>query len=63
MLTDTANFRNPHYHRRSDTIDTIDFDFMRRVTRATAATLIDWGGRVSTDAERLSEVSFRPASR
>ena len=24
MLTDTANFRNPHYHRRSDTIDTID---------------------------------------
>lgn len=24
MLTDTANFRNPHYHKASDTIETID---------------------------------------
>lgn len=24
MVTDTANFRNPHYHRRTDTIDTLD---------------------------------------
>jgi hypothetical protein len=24
MMTDTANFRNPHYHKATDTIDTID---------------------------------------
>ena len=24
MLTDTANFRNPHYHQATDTVDTID---------------------------------------
>jgi len=46
MLTDTANFRNPHYHRRTDTIDTIDFEFLCAVSRATAAALIEWGGRV-----------------
>lgn len=27
MVTDTANFRNPHYHQPSDTVDTIDRDF------------------------------------
>jgi len=25
MLTDTAFYRNPHYHASSDTIDTLDF--------------------------------------
>ncbi len=44
MITDTANFRNPHYHRRSDTIDTIDFPFLARVARATAATAAEWAG-------------------
>jgi hypothetical protein len=33
MLTDTANFRNPHYHRRSDTVDTIDRDRYVAVVR------------------------------
>jgi len=28
MVTDTAFFRNPHYHLPSDTPDTLDFDFM-----------------------------------
>jgi Zn-dependent M28 family amino/carboxypeptidase len=28
MVTDTAFFRNPNYHLPSDTIDTLDFDFM-----------------------------------
>jgi aminopeptidase YwaD len=31
MLTDTANFRNPHYHRPTDTIETLDFTFMGRL--------------------------------
>jgi len=40
MLTDTANFRNPHYHRPTDTTDTLNFDFLQQVTQATAATLL-----------------------
>ncbi|MGD9332320.1 MAG: M28 family peptidase, partial [Desulfobacterales bacterium] len=28
MVTDGAFFRNPHYHRPSDTMETLDFDFM-----------------------------------
>jgi hypothetical protein len=31
MLTDTATFRNPHYHRSSDTPDTLDYERMSRV--------------------------------
>jgi len=26
MVTDTAPFRNPHYHRPTDRPDTIDYD-------------------------------------
>jgi Zn-dependent M28 family amino/carboxypeptidase len=42
MITDTANFRNPNYHRPSDTIDTLDFVFCRGVTRAAAAAVFEW---------------------
>ncbi len=28
MVTDSAFFRNPHYHRQSDTLQTLDFGFM-----------------------------------
>jgi aminopeptidase YwaD len=31
LLTDTAFMRNPHYHSASDTIDTLDLDFMAKV--------------------------------
>ena len=31
MVTDTSFFRNPHYHRSSDTLDTLDLDFMAKV--------------------------------
>jgi Zn-dependent M28 family amino/carboxypeptidase len=31
MITDTALFRNPHYHSPSDTLDTLSIDFMARV--------------------------------
>lgn len=41
MLTDTANFRNPHYHKSTDTIDKLDFQFMNRVIRATLSTAIE----------------------
>jgi hypothetical protein len=28
MVTDSAFFRNPHYHLPSDTMETLDLDFM-----------------------------------
>ena len=33
MWTDTAEFRNPHYHRATDTPETLDHDFLAGVTR------------------------------
>ena len=39
MLTDTANFRNPNYHRATDTLDTLNLEFLLHVAAAvTAAT-------------------------
>ncbi|NJN73659.1 MAG: M28 family peptidase [Limnothrix sp. RL_2_0] len=31
MVSDTANLRNPHYHKNSDTLGTIDFTFLAAV--------------------------------
>lgn len=39
MLTDTANFRNPNYHRASDTLETLNLDFISYVTDAVTAAL------------------------
>jgi hypothetical protein len=33
MITDTSFLRNPHYHQPSDTPDTLDMDFLTRVTQ------------------------------
>ncbi len=41
MLTDTAKFRNPYYHTGGDTINTLDFSFMKKICQATLATIID----------------------
>jgi len=40
MWTDTSEFRNPHYHRESDTPDSLDYRFLRRVTQLLAACVI-----------------------
>jgi len=40
MLTDTANFRNPHYHQPTDVIATLDFHFMARVAEAVSASAL-----------------------
>ncbi|MCA9730994.1 M28 family peptidase [candidate division KSB1 bacterium] len=37
MLTDTSFLRNPHYHQPSDTIDTLNREFLHRVARGTLA--------------------------
>jgi hypothetical protein len=35
LLSDTAELRTPHYHRPSDTPDTLDYGFLTSVARAT----------------------------
>lgn len=47
MLTDTANFRNPHYHQPTDTIEGLNFMFMEQVARAVTAAALDLAGRPS----------------
>ena len=37
MVTDTAFFRNPHYHRASDTLETLDLEFMAKVCQGIVA--------------------------
>lgn len=39
MVTDTAFLRNPHYHMGSDAADTLDYDFMRKVTQTVLAVI------------------------
>ncbi len=34
MVTDTAFFRNPHYHQPSDTLETLDLEFILDNARA-----------------------------
>lgn len=34
MITDTAFYRNPHYHLESDTMDKLDFDFMAELVKS-----------------------------
>lgn len=39
MVTDTANLRNPHYHRSSDRLETLDLDFLSAVCHGIIAGL------------------------
>ncbi len=41
MLTDTANFRNPHYHQSTDTVETLDLDFIEAVGETVVATVAE----------------------
>lgn len=41
MLTDSANFRNPHYHTADDTPETLDPELIAATTRLVAAALAE----------------------
>lgn len=45
-LTDTANFRSPHYHEPTDTLETLDLDFTTGIARAIAAWTLERSGAV-----------------
>jgi Zn-dependent M28 family amino/carboxypeptidase len=40
MWTDTAEFRNPNYHRETDTPETLDYGFLLKVTRLLTASVL-----------------------
>lgn len=40
LITDTAFLRNPNYHRISDSLETLDMDFMTRVCEGVVRGLI-----------------------
>lgn len=42
MLTDTADFRNPNYHKPTDVPASLDYDRMAMVVRGAAAFVLDW---------------------
>ena len=44
MLTDTANFRNPHYHRETDIVDTLNLEFLSSVAETVTATAVQIAG-------------------
>ena len=41
MVTDTTNFRSPHYHRPSDTLETLNLAFAADVCRATGGLVVE----------------------
>jgi Zn-dependent M28 family amino/carboxypeptidase len=43
MWTDTSEFRNPHYHRVSDSPDTLDYNFMAETTQLVLARIMSRG--------------------
>ena len=41
MWTDTSEFRNPNYHLRTDTPNTLDYAFLRNVTQLLTASVVE----------------------
>lgn len=53
MLTDTANFRNPHYHRSTDTLDTLNLDFIVSVADGLTSAVIELAGRHAAECKGM----------
>jgi len=45
MITDTTNFRNPHYHQPGDTLQTLNLEFATEVCRATVGLVLETTAR------------------
>jgi hypothetical protein len=45
MVTDTAFYRNPHYHAPSDLPQTLDYDNMAKVVAGLRKGLEEWRAR------------------
>lgn len=58
LVTDTAFFRNPHYHQPTDTVATLDLDFLAKVTEGLVRFVVSCAGSMgqwfSASGEPLS---------
>ncbi len=61
MITDGAEFRNPHYHSPEDKMQYLDFTFMRRVVQAVVATVAEVGGIRAAD-QVIIDTDFFPSA-
>jgi peptidase M28-like protein len=55
MVTDTAPFRYPHYHKKTDTLDKIDFERMARVVAGFAKVIEELAAPVRNEPEAGTE--------
>ena len=51
MVTDTAFFRNPHYHMPTDRLETLDLDALTRVTSGLAHVVRELAGEPPAGAK------------
>jgi len=61
LITDTAFLRNPHYHRPSDRIKTLDFSFMTQLTQAIIGLPEELARSIHTRRSGLTQKSSRPS--
>lgn len=61
MATDTANFRNPHYHQATDAPATLDRQFLADSTRASLAGLVTYASS-DQDGDGKADVCTAPAT-
>jgi Zn-dependent M28 family amino/carboxypeptidase len=54
MVTDTAFHRNPHYHRSTDTPDTLDYDSMAKVVEGLAGAVALLAGTAACSASKVT---------
>ena len=54
MVTDTAFYRNPHYHAPTDLPETLDYNKMAKVVDGLKAAVTAWSEEDPGDLERLS---------
>src|SRR3989442_4274934 len=58
MVADTENCRNPHSHKRTDTLDTLNLAFMEQVARAVTAAALAQCSTTQSTAERRTGKSI-----
>jgi hypothetical protein len=56
MITDTADFRSPHYHLPTDTPDTLDYERLAAIVGATAVAVAREAGLVKRGESRRTSV-------
>ncbi len=60
MVTDTAYFRNSHYHGPGDRPETLDYDFMAELVRSLGLALEALGAGRSRESNRAPGSRARP---